>query len=342
MRLFALLTLIVLLATGCAGSNSQETEPTGTIAFVRMRDDESKAQLWVMRADGTGQRALTQGETPAWSPDGRRIAYSGERNVGASDIFVIGFRGGGRLRLTETKYRYEEQHSPVWSPDGRKIAFQGYDDGVYWISVVDADGSREHQLTPSANQVDTGPAWSPDGRTIAFTKIYPGAVYLMRPDGGGRRVLATMKGASRSWDFAWSPDGRRIAVFSDDALWVMSANGRRPRRLVDSPFHDLNWGRSSDLAWSPDGRRIAFSQGGREGKEIFVVNADGSGLRNLTENGGVHDVNPVWSPDGRAIAFTSDRDGNSEIYVMEADGSNERNVSQNPADDFDPAWSPRG
>jgi hypothetical protein len=54
MRSFALLTLIVLSATGCAGSNSQETEPTGTIAFVRKRDDESRAQVWVMRADGTG------------------------------------------------------------------------------------------------------------------------------------------------------------------------------------------------------------------------------------------------------------------------------------------------
>jgi Tol biopolymer transport system component len=87
-----------------------------------------------------------------------------------------------------------------------------------------------------------------------------------------------------------------------------------------------------------DGGRAPFA---REAKEIFVVNADGSGLRNLTDNDGAND-DPVWSPDGRAIAFTSDRDGNVEIYVMEADGGNERNVSQNAADDFDPAWSPRG
>ncbi len=339
MRWFALLTLIVLSATGCAGSKSQETEPTGTIAFVRKRDDEPKAQLWVMRADGTGQRAVTQGETPAWSPDGRRIAYSLARNAGASDIFVIRSQGGGRRRLTSGKYRYEYQHSPVWSPDGRRIAFQGYDDGSYWISVVDADRRGEHQLT-SLPLADTGPAWSPDGRMITFTTI--GGVYVMRSDGGGRRLLARMIGAN--WRVAWSPDGRRIAVVSDDALWVMSADGTRSRRLVDGPFDDPfdPWhGWSSDLAWSPDSRMIAFSQGGREAKEIFVVNADGSGLRNLTDNDGAND-DPVWSPDGRAIAFTSDRDGDAEIYVMDADGSNERNLSQNPAVDHDPAWSARG
>jgi Tol biopolymer transport system component len=334
MRWFALLTLIVLSATGCAGSNAEDAEATGTIAFVR------GSQLWVMRADGTGQRALTQGETPAWSPDGRRIAYSRDRNVGASDIFVIRSRGGGRLRLTSGKYKYEYQHSPVWSPDGRRIAFQGYDDGSYWISVVDADRSGERQLT-SLPLADTGPAWSPDGRTITFITI--GGVYVMRPDGGGRRVLARMTGAS--WRVAWSPDGRRIAVVSDDALWVMSADGTRPRKLVDGPFDDpFNplHGWSSDLAWSPDSRMIAFSQGSREAKEIVVVNTDGSGLRNLTDNDGVNDEDPVWSPDGRAIAFTSDRDGNSEIYVMNADGSGERNVSENPLGDFDPTWSPKG
>ena len=143
---------------------------------------------------------------------------------------------------------------------------------------------------------------------------------------------------------AWSPNGRLIAFLSDDDLWVMNADGTRPHRLVDSP------GTGGSFTWSPDGRKIAFSvlERGppprvRHGdSEVHVVNADGSGSRNLTDSDHAYDDNPVWSPDGRAIAFTSDRDGNVEIYVMDADGSNERNVSHNPADYFDPAWSARG
>jgi len=116
-------------------------------------------------------------------------------------------------------------------------------------------------------------------------------------------------------------------------------------RLVDSPGKQ-----SYDIAWSPDGRKIAFSILERgpplrirhADSEIFVVNADGSELRNLTDNDRVYDENPVWSPDGRAIAFLSDRDGNSEIYLMNADGSDQRNVSQSPVEDFSPAWSPSG
>ena len=104
--------------------------------------------------------------------------------------------------------------------------------------------------------------------------------------------------------------------------------------LVPSP--------AREIVWSPDSRTIAFSvvegKGEDAESEIYVVNADGSELRNLTDNG----ASPVWSPDGRAIAFTSERDGNSEVYVMDADGSDQQNVSQSPREDFSPAWSPTG
>lgn len=89
----------------------------------------------------------------------------------------------------------------------------------------------------------------------------------------------------------------------------------------------------------PSGRRIAFNSyhGGRA--EIYVMNADGSGLTRLTNNP-ANDWDFSWSPDGRRIAFVSFRDDNWEIYVMNADGSGLKNLTNNPADDQWPSWGP--
>ena len=93
------------------------------------------------------------------------------------------------------------------------------------------------------------------------------------------------------------------------------------------------------LNWSPDGRKIVFVSDRDGNLEIYVMNADGSGQRNLTRHPG-YDSDPEWSPDGRKIAFATKREGNFEIYVMNADGSGQHNLTRNPAPDRFPVWSP--
>ena len=125
----------------------------------------------------------------------------------------------------------------------------------------------------------------------------------------------------------------------------MGSDGSGLRNLTSklAAGRGLAAGPVSDPAWSPDGRKLAFVRlSASLGEPIYVVKADGSGLRNLTPKPvGTH-ADPAWSPDGRKLAFVSDRDGNSEVYVMNANGSGQRNLTRNPAFDADPAWSPDG
>ena len=94
-------------------------------------------------------------------------------------------------------------------------------------------------------------------------------------------------------------------------------------------------------AWSLDGRTIVFVSWRDGNGEVYAMEADGSGPRNLTQHP-AKDVRPAWSPDGRRIAFASQRDGNSEVYVMNADGSGKRNLTRDRANDDYPTWSPDG
>ena len=96
-------------------------------------------------------------------------------------------------------------------------------------------------------------------------------------------------------------------------------------------------------AWSPDGNRIAFESTVDGRRTIWVMQADGQGLRRLTElTGAAVETAPAWSPRGDRIAYASDRDGNSEIYVVGADGTGSRRLTDNPATDGVPSWSPDG
>jgi Tol biopolymer transport system component len=152
---------------------------------------------------------------------------------------------------------------------------------------------------------------------------------------------------------AWSADGRRIAVSSNrvspanpDAvsqIWVMNADGSRPRQLTFDTHVNL------DPAFSPDDRRIVFDRqfappdSDVDDQDILVMRAGGTGERNITNSPGVDDAQPNWSPDGRRIAFTSNRDGDYEIYTARPDGSHAHQLTTNTTfTDDRPNWSPDG
>ena len=155
------------------------------------------------------------------------------------------------------------------------------------VAAFTADSAEQRAPTPIPG--DKYPVSSPDGRKIAFTSARDGynAIYVMNADGSEQRRLTRNKWADGFP--AWSPDGHRIAFTStrdgNAEIYVMSADGSDQRRLTRNPADDgvgyLGW---SSSAWSPDGREIAFASQRDGNDEIYVMNADGSGVRRLTND----------------------------------------------------------
>ena len=245
-------------------------------------------------------------QTPAWSPDGRKLAFVSRRD-GNSEIYVINADGSAQENLT--RQPANDSH-PSWSPDGQKIAFVSRRDDNSEIYVMNADGSGLRNVTRTRSN-DLDPAWSPDGRAIAFvqkiqTKCAPSPrdspcnnyeTYLsvVNGDGSGLRRLTTHP--VHLFNPSWSADGKTIRY------------GRSLVRADGTGQTELPRNVPLAGAWSPDGQRIAFAVVPRSPRwkradprlGLWVMNADGSNPRRLARPAAWSD--PAWSPDGRRIAF---------------------------------------
>ena len=273
----------------------------GTIAYsacsVKDGAEGCKMQaLYAIRIDGSRRRLLVQnGSDPAWSPNGRQIAYAS----GRGGIWIASADGTNRRRLTTPPHRFGAlDNEPGWSRDGRRIVFhrewEGEDDVVVDLYAVEVSTRRLVRLTHTPNFWEFHPDWSPDGKQIAY----------MGGDGGdadGIRVLELATGRTKRLTSGfhekpdWSPDGTKIAFAvvggaGPGAIVVMRQDGSRRRKVVASAGP---WRWFGSPAWSPDGSRIVYDAAVGEGaRRIAIVRADGKGRRFVVRNG----VNPDWRP----------------------------------------------
>jgi Tol biopolymer transport system component len=268
------------------------------IVFTSWRDGLN--ELFIVNADGTGESRLTGRDTswndfPSWSPDGSKIAFVSYR-TGQTQIYIMNADGSNQTRVTYAtipsssdvlSFRY-----PSWSPDGSKIVcdthWAGSDDagGIYVFSV---NTGNYTQLTHSGD--DYNAVWSPDGSKIAFyrhaSNNTSGDIYVMNSNGSGLTRL------TEGIVPAWSPDGSKIAfvrLANGGRLWVINTDGSGEKNLIPSTLGQTpipDWTPS----WSPDGKKLLLVYNG----EIYLVNADGSGLTKVTTNA-KSGIGPVWSP----------------------------------------------
>ncbi len=248
-------------------------------------DGSSRTELpWLLPRDAD----------PAVSPDGRRVAFTSERD-GNPELYVVDTASGLVLRLTRN-LRAEDRR-PAWSPNGRRLVWQSGRTGSFDLYVMNADGGRKQRLVGGAgDHVD--PAWSPDGKTIAFSSNRGGHrdLWSAPAAGGEPELLLDVRGEARAP--AWSPDGRRLAyggvVGGDADIWIVAPGRSEPRRVTRGAAADLR------PDWAPDGRRLAFTRAGGGRAATWLVRADGTQAQPL--EGGAGDTDPDWASASPALA----------------------------------------
>ena len=276
--------------------------------------------------DAGGARPVPERAVPEAPPPARR-----SRPMMAAGLAIAGLAAAGLAAYWSRPPRAQarEQVEPAfsvltdgrqddvgasWTHDGRIqfSRFSGDGRGETWL--MEADGSNPRRRNAAIKSLLIG-RWSPDGRQVLFSKEDdPGVVYLADANGGNEIRLPFQPG-----NFDWSPDGSRFVYQSRPAgansiISLYTIETGVTAVLSRHPAGD------ADPSFSPDGTRIAFTSWRDGNAEIYVMQADGSNVRRMT-NHPAFDNFPVFSPDGTQLAFQSNREEEQvEIYLLNVDG----------------------
>ncbi|HUG16784.1 MAG TPA: DPP IV N-terminal domain-containing protein, partial [Thermomicrobiales bacterium] len=363
---FAMVAIVLAQIFGAGGDDDGQqaapvdATPTGQIAFVSERD--GNAEIYLINADGSGLRRLTDNPAsdtePDWSPDGERIAFVSDRD-GARSLYVMDADGSNVGRLTQDGLSVT---APLWSPDGQWIAFAGSEQGVNAdVYVIRLDGSNlrmrltahpgaESALSWSANslalayQTETTPAVA---HNIYLVEIASAETYNLTYDVGPNERLPDLSREDSVVDQQfpdWSPDNVHIAYASawseSDELPEIAIRHRHIPAIAGVTETGVL---GTEPRWSPDGQWIAFRD---EERQLVVMRADVSDQRRLTDLSGTF-LEYDWAPDSQHLVFATttgdERDGlrsDASLYTVSIDGAEPRLLTDEAMPQARPVWRP--
>ena len=316
--------------------------PNGNL--IAFHEGDADGGVFVVGATGEAMRRITSfGAHPAWSPDGRQIAFTTEAIVdpasrqGASALWVVDVAGGAPRRIEGTA----DAAQPSWSPSGERIAYWSNTGGQRDIyTVAAAGGERVPVVNDSA--LDWAPAWMPDGRSLVFASNRGGAMNLWRiavDQSSGRAMGApepVTAGVQAALEQAsLSRDGRRLVFRSRIGAVNPVAVSFDPHSGTAGAGTILNTSNTTliPVDISPDGRSISYFNQGEQQEDLFISARDGSGLRRITDDD-ARDRGPVWTRDGGSLVFYSNRGGRWETWRIGRDGGNLQKLAGLPDDDI--------
>lgn len=325
--------MLTRLTSDAGNDSGARFSPDGTtIAFVS--DRSGTDQVWLMKADGSDPRALTQGPAkhawPEWHPDGKHLlvwSHDGGRHA----IVAVTVDGGQPTTLVESR---EALDRPVYRPDGATIAYGAVTDGNWDVWIANADGSQKARLT-SDPAMESNPLWSADGKSLAY-KVAPSGRYGLTVEnfmtfekGLDKPTLHVWNGPQAIQMNAFGPDGKRVAYTAEiisgasgkdrvSYANVVSTVSLSGAEAVATDAIIISEGRTiadRGAVFSPDGGKVAFWAWDRRHRAtLWLYDLAKQASQQLTTEG--FDRYPQWSADGKSLVFESNRGGNPDLWLL--------------------------
>ena len=342
--------------TASTAASIDVTVSEGTSMSVAVSPDgrrlaiDLQGSIWVLPSSGGAATRITDvfndARQPAWSPDGRTIAFFAYRD-GGYDLWAVNPDGTNQRKLTTGAY---DDREPVWSHDGRRIAFSS-DRGDplgsnYNIWTLDVETGALVQLTTHPAE-DSMPSWSGNDADISFVSTRDAArkVWAVPSRGGQEREVAASAGAIDA--ASWSPGGpiaAHVLQGTSSRLEIDGQNISGDENVF--PFRP-SWASATEFYYTSDGRIRKRTVGGPSFTDVpFTATLQATPARytrlkrdfdSRTPRKALGIVRPVLSPDGTTVAFAAVGD----IWVMPVGGA-AVNITKDRFLDTDPAWSPDG
>ncbi len=332
---------------------SDELTDIGPVAFGAM----PPSTLWLVAAGGGDGRQLTTRDSapgghgsPAWSPDGRRLAFVSYGSV-SDAVWTVAADGGPATLVVEGD---AVLFDPVWSPDGASIYYVGVSRATKSANVMrvpvaaDTGGpvGAPERVADTGRVVSRHLSFSPDGKRLVYSAvamrsdIWSVSVAPATGEASGEPVALTSDTSFRKSTPSFSRDGTRVAYSSKLTgatvdVWTVGADGGAPTQLTSGP------GMNAFPSWFPDGRRIAFMSRAEGAPVLRAFDFDTGVARDLfTWSAGINF--PRVSPDGNRVAFHSDRGGVVNVWMLSLQSGDPVQVTFDAELAGWPCWSPDG